>query len=496
LAWNVHLPPQGPWVVGDRTRLRQIALNLISNAVKFTPAGQIQLEVRVDKKDVVVSISDTGIGISPTEQGTIFDEFYRSQNAVQSGYGGLGLGLAITKQLIEQHGGTIEVRSPGDLGSGSTFSFRLPIIPETTLQMELSSHLTKTNNLVIILVEINDSADQLSEYLKVRGFDIRVCQVDKNSEWLSEITHTPASAIILEEHLAVREGWAIIGMLKRQIATENIPVLAYSLNPENNQGQILELNYFHKPLKLDQLSKELERFSASQDKSQTILVVDDDPGILDMHSRLVAQTGRRVITARNGREALAVVEQQTPDLILLDLMMPEMDGFEVLDELRARESTRDIPVIILTARILSDADIERCNRGVATILGKGLFSTEEAALMRQHTLNRATQQLIRKAMAYIHARYSEPLTREEIADHIGISADYLTDCFRQELSITPITYIRRYRIRQACELLRNSNQSITQVALAVGFSDSAHFTRTFQREVGSTPRAFRHNRQT
>jgi len=229
--------------------------------------------------------------------------------------------------------------------------------------------------------------------------------------------------------------------------------------------------------------------------------VDDDPGIRDMHSRLVERTGRRVVTARNGREALTMAEQHAPDLILLDLMMPEMDGFEVLDELRARESLRDIPVIILTARLLSDVDLERCNRGVAAILGKGLFSAEETlqhvetALMRQHTLGRATQQLIRKAMAYIHAHFDEPLTREEIADHIGVSADYLTDCFRQELGITPSAYIRRYRIRQACHLLRNTDQSITQIALTVGFSDGAHFTRTFQKEIGTTPRAYRDNKQ-
>jgi YesN/AraC family two-component response regulator len=264
---------------------------------------------------------------------------------------------------------------------------------------------------------------------------------------------------------------------------------------------MLELNYLHKPLQMEQLVKELERIGESKDEPQTILVVDDDPGILDMHCRLVTQSGRRAVTARNGREALKLIEEQTPDLILLDLMMPEMDGFAVLDELRARESTRDIPVIILTARLLSDADLDRCNRGVATILGKGLFSAEEtlghveAALARQHTLNRATQQLIRKSMAYIHTHFSEPLSREEIAERVGISADYLTDCFRQELGITPIIYIRRYRIRQACELLRNSEQSITQIAQAVGFSDSAHFARTFQRELNMTPRAFRRSKQ-
>ncbi|PJF23840.1 MAG: ATPase, partial [Phototrophicales bacterium] len=128
------------------------------------------------------------------------------------------------------------------------------------------------------------------------------------------------------------------------------------------------------------------------------------------------------------------------------LTMPVMDGFAVLEELQARESTRDIPVIILTARLLSEADLERCNRGVAAILGKGLFSAEETlahietALRKQPALSGATQALIRKAMTYIHAHYAEPLTREEIADHIGISADYLTDCFRQELGVTPIAY--------------------------------------------------------
>jgi signal transduction histidine kinase/DNA-binding LacI/PurR family transcriptional regulator/CheY-like chemotaxis protein len=501
LAWSAQLPQRGPWVMGDRTRLRQVTLNLISNAVKFTSAGGVHLDVSVLDKEVVVSISDTGIGILPSEQKTIFNEFYRSQNGIRSGYGGLGLGLAISKQLIERHGGSIEICSPGDLGSGSTFSFRLPILPETSLPKELPDNFVKSDNLVMLLTEGKDSVNQLSGYLKQRGFEIYVCHIDEDREWLSKIIMASPAAVLLEEHLAGRQGWAILGMLKRQTATEHIPILAYSLDPENNQGHILELNYLHKPLKPDQLINELERLAMPQEKRQTILVVDDDPIILDLHSRMIEKIGCQVVTARNGREALALIEAQTPDLILLDLMMPEMDGFAVLDELRTRESTRDIPVIILTARLVSDADLERCNRGVAAILGKGIFSAEEtlshveAALDRQPMLGRATQRLIRKAMTCIHARFAEPLTREEIADYIGISADYLTDCFRQELGLTPIMYIRRYRIRQACELLRNTDQAITRIAMAVGFSDSAHFTRTFQREVGMTPRAYRDNKR-
>ena len=498
LTWSAKLPQQGPWVLGDRTRLRQVALNLISNAVKFTPAGQVSLDVSVEDGEVVVSVSDTGIGISPEEQGTVFDEFYRSKGSLESGYGGLGLGLAISKQLVEQHGGHIAVSSPGNLGSGSTFSFHLPIIDERHTGAEISHSLDETASLIVILAEGQAPTSLLTQHLTLRGFDIRVYHVDQDSEWLSNVIQTPPVAILLEQDLASRKGWAMVGMLKRQHATRDIPVLACSLHPDQDHGQFLELNYLHKPLKLDQLTKELERFNPASQASQTVLIVDDDPAILDMHSRLIGQTGRQVLTARQGREALDLIERQTPDLILLDLIMPEMDGFAVLDALQAKESTRDIPVIILTAHVLSDADLERCNRGVASILGKGLFTTEEtlkhvdAAVMRQQALGRTTQRLIRRAMAYIHQHFSEPLTREEIADHVGISADYLTDCFRQELGITPIIYIRRYRIRQACELLRTTDQPITQIALAVGFSDSAHFTRTFQREMKITPRAFRH----
>jgi AraC-like DNA-binding protein len=137
------------------------------------------------------------------------------------------------------------------------------------------------------------------------------------------------------------------------------------------------------------------------------------------------------------------------------------------------------------------------NRGVATVLSKGVFgaaetlSRIEAVLARHRTLAVPTQRLIRRAMSYIHEHYAEPLTREQIARYINISPDYLTDCFHKELGLTPMAYLNRYRIRQARDLLVNSDLKITQIAFAVGFSESAHFTRTFQREVGVTPRAYR-----
>ncbi len=500
LSWQAQLPPSGTWVIGDRTRLRQVTLNLISNAVKFTSEGQVKFITTVMEKEVMISVSDTGLGISPDELDIIFHEFYRSERTIKSGYGGLGLGLAISKQLVEQHGGKIAVRSPGDLGTGSTFFFTLPITAVGVLQPDLVSPLAQHGKSVVVLTERTDPAEEVCNYLRDQGFDLRVYQVDKEIDWLSALVALPPAALILGNSLAIREGWTVIGMLKRHPSTEHIPVLAYSLNIERNKGQLLELNYLHKPLRAEQLIEEFNRTigSLGEIEQKTVLVVDDDPGILDLHGRLVSQLGCKAIYARNGREAMEVIDHTRPDLILLDLMMPVMDGFAVLDSLRANETTRSIPVIILTAKVLSEADLKHCNRGVATILSKGLFNAAEtlqlieAALARQHALSGATQLLVRLAMAYIHQHSSEPLGREDIASHINISADYLTDCFRQELNLTPMMYLRRYRIHLARELLETTDLSIMQVAFKVGFSESAHFTRTFQREVGMTPRAFRY----
>lgn len=501
LAWSTEIPRQGPWVLGDRTRLGQVIINLISNAVKFTPEGEVKLMIDVTGRRATISVSDTGIGISAEEQKSIFQEFHRSERTIKSGYSGLGLGLAISRQLVERHNGKIGVRSPGDLGSGSTFFFTLPVLSVTTPYSVLEAALTSSKNTVVVLTEPDDPCEQLCSYLVRRGFDIRPVCLEDEGEWLSVVVASSPAALILGTGLAERQGWVILGMLKRHSSTEQLPVLVYSLDTAQDRGELLELNYLQKPLQAEQLSEQLSRYCSVDEEEHTVLIVDDDPAILDLHSRLVKQVNCRAIGARSGREALNVLENIHPDLILLDLMMPEMDGFEVLEALRQWEATRDIPVIVLTARILSDADIERCNQSVTTILSKGLFSAAEtldhieSALARQHTLGRATQQLVRQAMAFIHTHYPEPMSRKDIARHVGISADYLTDCFRKEVNLTPMTYLRRYRLRQARELLENSSLTITQVAGAVGFSDSAHFTHIFQQENGVTPRAYRNGKR-
>jgi DNA-binding response OmpR family regulator len=348
---------------------------------------------------------------------------------------------------------------------------------------------------VAVLSKNAEASDSLAAHLRERGFEVKVYHTDQEPDRLLRLPKVPPAAVVLDQDTATQYGWALLERLKHQAAAEQIPVLVYSLDLERDRGEWLELNYLPKPLASEDLVDQLGRYVDSDER--LVLVVDDDPGILDLHCRLVKQAGCRAVCARNGRLALEMLEYTRPDLILLDLMMPELDGFAVIEALRAREATRDIPVIILTARVLDETDIERLNRGVATIMSKELFSTAEtltrieSALAKHQALGHPTQRLIRQAMAYIHQHYAEPLTREEIASYVHFSPDYLTDCFRQEQGITPMVYLNRYRIFQARSLLEDSDLTITQVALAVGFSEGAHFTRTFRREVGMTPRAYR-----
>jgi YesN/AraC family two-component response regulator len=201
--------------------------------------------------------------------------------------------------------------------------------------------------------------------------------------------------------------------------------------------------------------------------------------------------------ARNGREAVEIIRLERPDLILLDLMMPELDGFGVLEMMQRDEISRDIPVIVLTAQVLTQEDMARLNRGVMNVLKKGLFSIEEtlthveAALARNKHLGSETQRLVRKAMARIHEQYTEPISLKDVAHSVGISKEYLARCFHQETGMTLVTYLNRYRISQAKARLEAGEQNLADIALGVGFSSVPYFSRVFRQEVGVSPSAYR-----
>ncbi len=500
LTWRADVPRSGPYVWGDRTRLRQVALNLINNAIKFTEQGQVRLKLETDTDEVMVSVSDTGLGIPAEEQEVIFDEFHRSERSVSQGYGGLGLGLSICKRLIDMHGGTMGVRSSGEEGAGSTFYFTLPTVQSSAVEAQRSAQPMLTPESVLILTHQTGGDQRLHDHLTERGFEVQTLTIHKTPDWFSQVATSPPGAIVIDMSTTAHQAWSVLKSLKSHPKTRNLPILFYSVSQAG--GSVLEFDYLTKPIELTDLEQALDQQWLALDVDQemtSVLIVDDDLNTLEMHTRIVQAhaPSHRVLKAQNGLEALNVLRHQPVDLVLLDLIMPKLDGFGVLEAMRQEQTLRDIPVIVLTGQVLSEGDMERLDRGVTTVLSKGIFSREEtlehveAALERNRALSGEAQRLVRQAMAYIHQHYAEPISRADLAQHVALSEDYLTDCFRKELGVTPITYINRYRVNQAKILLTETYKSVTEIALDVGFSDSSYFSRVFRRETGMSPTDYR-----
>jgi AraC-like DNA-binding protein len=352
-----------------------------------------------------------------------------------------------------------------------------------------------------LLTEHADENPALLSYLQQRGFEAAELPIDNHPTWVSDVMIDPPGAFVIGSQLAEEGGWDLIKQLKNNPETRNIPVIFYALSMDKETGATLEFDYLTKPVGSGDLIQALERQGvASEDdrKSKTILVVDDDIHILNLHTRIVHShlAGCRVLQAHNGLEALSIMENELPDLVLLDLMMPEMDGFAVLEVMQAKEQLRRIPVVVLTAQVLTALDMTRLQRGVAAVLSKGMFSADEvqmqveSALGRRKHLGTEAQRVTRQAMAYIHEHYAEPITRHQLSQHVGLSERHLNRCFHEETGMPVMNYLNRYRIRQAKTLLEKGEQNVTEVGLAVGFSGSSHFVRAFRQDVGVTPGAY------
>jgi signal transduction histidine kinase/AraC-like DNA-binding protein len=530
LSWVAEMPEALPRVWADRTRIRQVALNLVSNALRFTSIGEVRLTITQGEGIVTVAVSDTGIGVPPEEQEIIFDEFQQSERTAARGYGGLGLGLAISRRLVEMHGGMIGVRSSGKEGEGAVFFFTLPVmdgVDGASLGQaghpELTSEFAKRT--VILLSAQRDAGQSLRDYLAVRGYAVKTLAYshdrspDDPNHWLNQILLTVPGAVILDAEPAKEHGWTLMRLLKENPKTRNTPVLFYSLLQEEQSGSMLALDYLSKPVSMDDIVNVLDRQGLMSGEktsrcagrscadpandevcsSFTFLVVDDNPNVVATHTWLLQSQlpTSRVLQANNGRQALDVMKRTHPDLVLLDLMMPELNGFEVLTGMQQDPDLCDIPVVVLTAKSLTDEAVSRLTKGVTAVLGKGLFSAEEtlsrveAALRVDRGSPRETREIVRQAMVYLHEHYAEPLTRQDVADHVNLSARHLDRCFCEQTGITPMTYLNRFRLRQARRLLQNSALNIGDIALAVGFADSAYFSRVFRKDTGMSPTDYR-----
>jgi PAS domain S-box-containing protein len=371
-------------MVADQTRVRQVILNLLSNACKFTRDGNVRIEATRESMNgldwLLLSVSDTGIGMTEEQMARLFKEFSQADPSTTRKYGGTGLGLAISRRLCNHMGGDISVESTP--GKGSIFSIRLPVesgasdeITTRRLQPIPVARAEHDSNTILVIDDDPTVREMMRRYLQQEGF--RVVTAVDGEEGLRIAARIVPSVITLDVVMPERDGWDVLRSLKSDPRLSAIPVVMLSIIDEKNKGYALGASdYIVKPVIRQQLVSVLEKYRASGSTSR-VLVVEDDPDMRRRLHNMLSEEGWQVDEAENGRIALNRLSDAQPNLILLDLMMPEMDGFEFLAELRNNKQRQAIPVVVVTGADLSEADHRHLNGGVEKVLSKSAYSREE-----------------------------------------------------------------------------------------------------------------------
>jgi signal transduction histidine kinase/DNA-binding response OmpR family regulator len=371
-------------ITADPGKVKQMLLNLVSNAVKFTPEGGVVTigALRLDDS-VELSVTDTGIGIAKEDQDRVFHEFQQVDSGVGRSQPGTGLGLTLTRRFAKLHGGDVRVES--EPGKGSVFTIRLPLVAMHPLAA-LDGRRAPTGAgdasgpLVLVVEDDPAAAELLTRQLESAGFNTVLARTGNDA--LAKARERRPAAITLDILLPDLDGWEVLTRLKRDAATSDIPVVVVSVVDNPELGIALgALDYFVKPVPAKDLINRLARFNfgGKPGEKPRILVVDDEAANREWLQRILEPAGFAVIQARGGSEAIQLAKSQKPDLVMLDLMMPGVTGFDVVEALRANDATKSMPIMVLTAKHLTESDIRQLNGHVSTILKRG--STGAADLL-------------------------------------------------------------------------------------------------------------------
>jgi len=379
-------------IEADAGKFKQMLLNLVSNAIKFTPAGGT---VRISGTRLAdaaeISVADTGIGIAVADQGRIFHEFQQVDSGVDRQQQGTGLGLTLTRRFARLHGGDVRVES--EPGKGSVFTIHMPVraVPQT---QEVESHVLDVASangdaelpLVLIVEDDPPASELLARQLQRAGF--RTAIVRNGKDVVSKARQLKPAAITLDILLPGLDGWEVLTRLKHDETTSSIPVIVISVVDNPDLGIALgAVDYFVKPVPAKELISRLRRFNfgtnGTRPKTQ-ILVVDDERANREWLTEILEPAGFGVIPAIGGREAIELARSRHPDLVLLDLLMPEVSGFDVVEALRSERATSKTPIMVLTAKDLTEADKRQLNGRVSSILQRGSTGAADLiGLLRQ-----------------------------------------------------------------------------------------------------------------
>ncbi|MBO9596808.1 MAG: response regulator [Cohnella sp.] len=367
-------------LTADVTKLRQILLNLLSNASKFTNGGKVSLEIERQTRDeqdgYEFVIQDTGIGMTPEQVEKLFMPFSQADSSTTRKYGGTGLGLAISQRFCNLMGGEIAVTS--EFGSGSRFAFWLPENPsKPRASSAAASTAVRDRNgepQVDVLFINNERAnrEQLGEQFTKEGWTVHFAGYGEDG--LSAARKWRPKAICLDILIPSMDGWSILSALKGDAELRDIPVIILSFTEDTNLGFALGASeYLTKPVSREQLVEVMDKYIDNRN-AHTVLVIEDDATTSEMMTKLLEKESFAVDQARNGKEALERLKLQVPNLILLDLMMPEMDGFQLVAEMRKNSAWSDIPIVVVSAKSLTSEERTRLNGYVKGILQKGTFN--------------------------------------------------------------------------------------------------------------------------
>ena len=379
---EVHLSPGLGTMRGDLTKVRQALFNLLSNASKFTERGTITLTAAreitgSDGSWIVLQVKDTGIGMTREQLSRMFQAFSQADASTVRKYGGTGLGLAITRHFCRMMGGDVTVAS--EPGAGSTFTLRLPAeVRDPARELDTVSlpidRLPKEGNTVLVVDDDPSARDLLKRFLNKEGFHVE-CAAN-GPEAITAAKRIRPKVITLDVMMPGMDGWAVLTKLKEEPAVANIPVIMLTIVDDKHFGHALgATEYLTKPVDRDRLSAAIHKLTKPTSPGK-VLIVDDDPEVREMLVRTLERQDWAASTAADGRAGLDAVAANKPDLILLDLMMPRMDGFEFVSELRKHQDWRSIPIIVITAKTLTNEDRLLLQGHVQKVLQKGDFSLD------------------------------------------------------------------------------------------------------------------------
>ncbi|QGQ96773.1 response regulator [Paenibacillus psychroresistens] len=367
----------------DTTKLRQILINLLSNASKFTKNGMITFDVYSDQRDQVdgysFRVKDTGIGMTSEQMDRLFQPFTQADSSMTRKFGGTGLGLAISKRFSEMMNGSIQIES--EMNQGSIFTCWLPkdpILQNSTVNGDLSEQgydIEDMTSVSILFIDDELSNQQLMQrYLAKEGWSMAFA--DSGQEGLRLAKKLRPKVICLDILMPSMDGWSVLSAMKSDPELENIPVIILSLTNDKYLGYTLgAAEFITKPINRDRLIEVMDKYMFNRSE-HTVLVIEDDKITSEMMTRLLQKEGYSVTEANNGRSALASIENKVPKLILLDLMMPEMDGFQFILELQKKQAWTSIPIVVVTAKSVTADERLKLNGYVKEIVQKGMFNKE------------------------------------------------------------------------------------------------------------------------